>query len=95
MTSRTTDVWAAISDSPSQAENLRLRSALMGRITQEITDNGWSQHTAGEHLGITQPRVSALVNGHIDKFSLDALVTIGAHVGIYLRLAEDPDPVAT
>jgi predicted XRE-type DNA-binding protein len=84
-------VWDAIEDTPAQAENMRLRSALMTSLKQRIADTGISQAEAAKLLGVTQPRVSDLMRGKIDRFSLDTLVnmaaTAGLHVDIRLRVA--------
>jgi predicted XRE-type DNA-binding protein len=83
----TRDVWEALADTPEEAENLRVRSMLMMEITAVVARNGWSQRHAATELGLTQPRTSDLVNGKLDKFSLDALVNIGAKLGLHLHLA--------
>ena len=36
---------------------------------------------AASRCGLTQPRINDLLNGRIDKFSLDALVNINAQLG--------------
>lgn len=88
-TSSAGNVWDALSDTPGEAENLRLRSQLLCRINEHITSCGWSQKTTAESLGLTQPRVSDVVTGKISKFSLDALVNIGAQVSVRLKVATE------
>ncbi|MFF0707026.1 helix-turn-helix domain-containing protein [Gordonia sputi] len=75
-------VWDDIMDTPAEAENMRVRAALMRAVRERIVTFGWSQTVAAANLDITQPRVSELMNGRISKFSLDALVTLADHVGI-------------
>ena len=41
-----------------EAENLRLRSLLMIRITKMVRDSKWTQSDAAEVFGITQPRLN-------------------------------------
>lgn len=79
-------VWDDIAESKEEAENLKVRAALMRAIRDRVIDKGWTQTTAAEHLGITQPRVSDLFRGKIHKFSLDALVAMGSKVGVSLSL---------
>lgn len=79
-------VWDDIAESKEEAENLKVRAALMRVIRDRVIDKGWTQTTAAEHLGITQPRVSDLFRGKIHKFSLDALVSMGSKVGVSLSL---------
>lgn len=88
-TSSAGNVWDILSDTPGEAENMRLRSQLLCRINEHITEHGWSQKTTAENLGLTQPRVSDVVTGKISKFSLDALVNIGAQVGVCLTVATE------
>jgi predicted XRE-type DNA-binding protein len=67
-------VWDALEDDPIRAQNLKLRSAAMIEISEKITAMGLSQTEAAKILTISQPRVSALLQGKIDKFRLDSLV---------------------
>ena len=45
-----------------------------------------TQAAAAKALGITQPRLNALLKGKIGQFSLDALVNIAARAGMNVRL---------
>ena len=74
-------VWDAITDTPEEAANLRLRSELMDKITALIQKNGWTQLAAAKRCSVTQPRINELLRGRISRFSLDALVNIAAHLG--------------
>lgn len=87
----TMSVWDDIADSREEAENLKVRAALMRAVRARITEAGWSQAVATEHLGLTQPRVSDLFRGKISKFSIDALVEIAAKLGIHVRIEVDQD----
>ena len=74
-------VWDAITDTPEEAANLRLRSELMDKIAAVVEEKGWTQLEAAGHCGVTQPRVNDLLRGRISRFSLDALVNIAAALG--------------
>jgi predicted XRE-type DNA-binding protein len=76
-----TRVWDAIADTPEEAVNLRMRSALMQQIAKLIGKKGWTQVEAAARCGITQPRMNGLLRGRIARFSLDALVNIAAALG--------------
>ncbi len=76
-----TSVWDAISDTPEEAANLRLRSELMDKITALIQKNGWTQLEAARRCSVTQPRINELLRGRISRFSLDALVNIASNLG--------------
>jgi predicted XRE-type DNA-binding protein len=43
---RFASVWDAIEDTPATAENLRLRSALMIALKEQIERRGWTQAEA-------------------------------------------------
>ena len=81
MTERFENVFDALSDSPEEAVNLKLRAELMREIRHKIEDSGWTQSITAEKLSVSQPRVSDLLNGKISKFSLDALVNMLATLG--------------
>ena len=61
-----------------EAENLKIRSDLMIRIVQFHRKSGMTQAAAAKALGLTQPRLNALLKGKIGQFSLDALVNIAS-----------------
>ena len=56
-----------------QARNLLLRSQIMICIEQFVERSGLTQGRAAALLGLTQPRLNALLKGKVDQFSLDAL----------------------
>ncbi len=76
------DIWAALEDDPVVAANLRVRSNLMASIRACVKTWDLSQVQAAQRLKISQPRLNALLRGHIDRFSVDALVNIAARAGI-------------
>lgn len=47
---------------------------------------GWTQQEAAEKLGIGQSRVSGLVRGKWDEFSLDMLITLTTRAGQHVEL---------
>lgn len=79
-------VWDAIEDTPAAAENIKLRSKLMMALKQHIAATGLSQSEAAKLFGITQPRISDLVRGKIDLFSLDALVNMTSAAGMHIEM---------
>jgi len=66
---------------PEEAENLRLRADLMIQLTKLIQTRRLTQAKAAELLGVSQPRVSDLIRGKIDRFSIDSLVEMLGHGG--------------
>jgi len=87
MTNETfTSVWDAIEDTPTEAENMKLRSALMIAIKDHIKRHGWTQAEAAHRLGVTQPRISDLMRGKVDLFGIDALVNMAATAGLHVEV---------
>jgi predicted XRE-type DNA-binding protein len=79
-------VWDAIEDTPAQAENMKLRSALMMALTDHIARSGLTQAQAARAFGVTQPRISDLTRGKIDLFGLDSLVTMASAAGLHVDI---------
>jgi len=71
-------VWDALEDTPQDAANMRLRTKLMRTLCETVRAWELPQKDAAKRLGITQPRLNDVLNGKIDKFSLDALVNLSA-----------------
>jgi predicted XRE-type DNA-binding protein len=83
------NVFADLGFPPEEVAVLTLRAELMVALRKLIATRGWSQAQAAKVLGVTQSRVSDLVRGKHEKFSLDMLVTFAARAGrtVKLRLA--------
>ena len=76
--------------SPDEAEYLRVRSELMMNVQKAITARGLKQAAAAKVLGVTQPRVSDLMRGRIDLFSIDTLIDMLARLGVRTKLVLQP-----
>jgi predicted XRE-type DNA-binding protein len=70
-----------------QTNVMALRAELMNHVRQIVQTEGWTQSQAAEHLGVAQSRVSDLLNGKFEKFSLDMLITLASRVGCRVELA--------
>ena len=81
------NIFEAIDDNPELAEEWQTRADLMIVIRDIIKDKGWKQTEAAEQLGLTQPRVSNLINGKIEKFSIDLLMTCLFRLGYRFKPA--------
>lgn len=79
-------VWDAIEANPAEAENMKLRSGLMMVLERHIRARSWTQAEAARQLGVTQPRISDLLRGKIDLFSLDMLVRMVGAAGLHVEL---------
>jgi predicted XRE-type DNA-binding protein len=80
------NVFADIGFDKDEAENLKLRAELMNRIEDCCQKSGVPQTAMAEVLGLTAPRLNALLKGKIGLFSLDALVNIAIRAGLSVRL---------
>lgn len=79
---RFSSIWDAIEDTPQQAASMRARSELMMNLTEVIRERGITQGDAAALFGVTQPRVSDLMRGKINLFSLDTLIDMAATAGM-------------
>ncbi len=79
-------VWDALEDSPAEAANMRLRSELMIVIRQAVAEWNTTQAAAARRLEVTQPRLSDLLRGRINNFSLDALTVLASRAGLHVRM---------
>ena len=80
------NVFSDLGFSESEAHNLALRSDLMIRVEKLVQDSGMTQQEAAKTLGVTQPRLNALLKGKIADFSLDALVNMLARAGMQVKM---------
>jgi predicted XRE-type DNA-binding protein len=65
-----------------EAEHLKVRSELMVELSRLIDSRGLTQADAAKLFGVTQPRISDLKRGKIDRFSIDSLVEMLGHAGV-------------
>jgi predicted XRE-type DNA-binding protein len=77
----TGNVFKDLGFSDDEAENLKIRADLMIELTKLIEAQELTQTAAAELLGVTQPRVSDLMRGKIDRFSVDTLIEMLGHAG--------------
>jgi predicted XRE-type DNA-binding protein len=69
-----------------EAGNLLIRSDLMLQVKRIIKERGWTQMEAAKELGVQQPRVSDLFQGHIGEFSVDMLVSWLSRLGYDVKV---------
>jgi predicted XRE-type DNA-binding protein len=80
------NVFRDLGLSDAEAENLRIRSELIARLRKVIENQGLTQARAARLLGVTQPRVSDLIRGRIELFSIDTLVNMLAKAGVRVTM---------
>ena len=86
MTQRFRSVWDALEDNPKDAANMRLRAALMRALQKHLRDHKFTQSDAAMLFGVSQPRVSDLMRGKIDLFSVDMLANMAAKAKLDIRI---------
>ena len=79
------NIFTDLGFDPLEAENLKMRLLLMTELRCIIGD--LPQREAAILLGATQPRVSHLVRGRIDLFTIDTLVNMLGHAGARMRVS--------
>jgi len=83
------NVFADLGFNAEEAANLKLRSQLMIEVDKALIEQKLTQQAAAKALGISQPRVSDLLRGKADKFTIDSLVNILTRLGheVTMRIA--------
>jgi len=80
------NVFADLGFPPEEAAILAMRADLMAQLRLVVEKRNWTQVEAAKVLGISQSRVSDLMRGKWDKFSLDMLVTLATRAGLHCEL---------
>lgn len=85
-TKSTGNVFLDLGFDPAEAAVLQMRANLMSDLRLYIEKNKLTQAEASKRLGIAQSRVSDLVRGKWEKFSLEMLITLEARLGRTVRV---------
>ena len=88
------NVFKELGFDPEESENLLVRADLMIELSRLIESKEWTQVEAAEIMGVSQPRISDLVRGKIDRFSIDTLVSMLGSAGIKVRITTSVKQVA-
>ena len=71
---------------PVEAANLKIRTDLILDLQKYIQKQEWTQQQAADFFNETQPRISNLMNGEIERFSIDKLVQMIAKTGMQIKV---------
>jgi predicted XRE-type DNA-binding protein len=71
---------------PDEAAVLQMRADLMAQLRKVIKAKKLTQAKAAKLLGVSQSRVSDLVTGKWEKFSLEMLITLATRAGLRVSL---------
>lgn len=85
------NIFEDLGFAPEEAANLKVRSDLMLDLRKYINARGWTQEKAADFFGETQPRISHLINGEIESFSIDRLINMLAKAGMKVKIEVVPD----
>jgi predicted XRE-type DNA-binding protein len=82
VTKNSENVFSDCGFPPAEAENLRIRATLMMALTDYIRERKITQARAAKVMGVSQPRISALIRGKIGLFTIDTLVNMVTAAGL-------------
>ena len=71
---------------PDEAAILQMRADLMSDLRKFIKTKKVTQAKAAAILGVSQSRVSDLIRGKWEKFSLEMLITLATKAGMHVTL---------
>lgn len=84
-----------VTHSEETASKMAMKMDFAIMLTKLIRQRGWNQAEAATRLGLTQPRISDLMNGKIEKFTLDAMFdmldTLGFRASFRMDIPEDSE----
>jgi predicted XRE-type DNA-binding protein len=72
---------------PDEAAALHIRRQLAAAIECHIERKSWSQAKAARALKVPQPTVSKIVNGNIEKLSIEFLIKLMVRAGLPVSIS--------
>ncbi len=80
------NVFIDLGYSQDEASILQMRADLMADIRKFIKTKKLTQATAAKIFGVSQSRVSDLITGKWEKFSLEMLISLVTKTGMHVKL---------
>jgi predicted XRE-type DNA-binding protein len=80
------NVFIDLGYSPEEAAILQMRADLMAKLRKFIDARKLTQANAAKILCVSQSRISDLIRGKWERFSLEMLVTLATRAGMHVRL---------
>lgn len=71
---------------PEEAANLKIRADLILDLQKYIKKQGWTQQEAANFFNETPARISNLMSGDIERFSIDKLVQMIFKAGMKIQV---------
>ena|SRR5579862_8881819 len=72
---------------PEEAAALHIRAQLAATLEHHIERKGWTQTAAARALKVPQPTISKIVNGNIEKLSIEFLIKLLVRAGLPVGIA--------
>lgn len=88
------NIFGALGFAPEEVLDLKLRSDLLMIINRIVAKKKYSSRQLQEVLSEDQPRISELLNGKLDKLSLNRLVRYAAKLGQAVEIRERRSVIA-
>jgi len=86
ITSDKGNVFEDIGFKPAEAAKLKIKAQLMSQISEWIKLESLKQEEASTLLHVTRPRVSDVMTGKSNKFTIDALIDMVERTGKHITL---------
>lgn len=86
ITPSTGNVFRDVGFSRREAEHLKVRADLLIQVHKAITRRKLTQAAAAKLLGVHPPRVSDLMRGRIDLFSIETLIDMLVRLGLSVKI---------
>ena len=80
------NVFVDLGYSPEEAAILQMRADLMADLRKFIKAKKLTQAKAAQLLGVSQSRVSDLIRGKWERFSLEMLIALASRAGMDVTL---------
>ena len=74
------------------AEAMIAKARIVAEIARIIRARRLTQTAAAEHLGLSQPKISALLNGHFQGYSQERLIGLLNCLGCDVQIIVKPAP---
>lgn len=84
------NVFELFTTDPVQYNMQNLKTKLVLVLMNLIRQKGWTQAVAARELRVSQPRISNLFKGQLDKFSIDTMMEMLVRLGYKLDADFDP-----
>lgn len=86
ITQASENIFVDLGFSPQEAENLRIRADLMLTLRDLIEAQHWTIDQSTQHLGASRDQVEALLQGDIDQFQVESLISMLTNAGMKVHV---------